>query len=107
MSSARSKPLEERLSPTAAEFFTSLSPEEQDLVSEQITGLRVENDVDGEGIFEVATAPARWRVAVDPSFTVYFRVDGESLLVDSINRTERPVKNLLTKRNIAQSKLKY
>ena len=106
MSSARSKPLEERLSPTAAEFFTSLTSDEQDRVSEQINGLRLENDVDGEGIFEVATSPANWRVAVNPSFTVYFRVDGETLRVDSISRTERPVKNLLTKRNNAQSKLK-
>jgi hypothetical protein len=105
MSSANDRPLEERLSPTAAEFFTNLTSAEQDEVVDRITQLRVDPEVDGEEIFEVETAPARWRVAVDPNFLVYFRVDGDTLLVDSIIRTDKPVKNLLNKRNMAQSKL--
>ncbi|MGH2608226.1 MAG: hypothetical protein ACRDHF_03980 [Tepidiformaceae bacterium] len=60
-----------------------------------IRSLQEDPEVDGQRIVQLPPSPVRWRVLVDPEFTVYFRATDDQVLVDSINETRPGIRAIL------------
>lgn len=89
------QPRTERLSPVAGEFYKSLPPGDRARVQALVQSLLEDPEVDGMRIVQLPPSPVRWRVLVDPRFTVYFRATDDQVLVDSINETRPSIKAIL------------